>query len=282
MLHRASRILALLPVRPLEFLDRVTGIVDHRLDRLRPRYPYRPQGWDDVVAGLAARLGCDRAMLGEEAVRELEAQLEENRRTLEPTAPYPFSGCGDVRLGRLCYLVCRALKPELVVETGVLYGVTSAYVLKALATNGRGLLHSIDLPPARDGSEDLVGCLVPSHLRSHWRLHRGASRRLLPDLLPTLPSIDVFIHDSLHTFRNMRWEFQAVDPYLAAGAVVISDDVEGNAAFGECYHSPAWPWAVTLAEEHKKSLLGVAVREVHARSSRNAVTPLIRVRARTR
>ncbi|MCI0564463.1 MAG: hypothetical protein MN733_38825, partial [Nitrososphaera sp.] len=37
-------------------------------------------------------------------------QLEENRRTLEPTAPYPFSGCGDVRLGRLCYLVCRALK----------------------------------------------------------------------------------------------------------------------------------------------------------------------------
>ena len=66
------------------------------------------------------------------------------------------------------------------------------------------------------------------------------------------------MHDSLHTYRNMTWEFGALAPYLANHAVVISDDVQKNAAFAECFK--AWPWAVTVKEAEKDFLVGVAVR----------------------
>ena len=44
-------------------------------------------------------------------------------------------------------------------------------------------------------------------------------------------TIDFFVHDSLHTYRNMHQEFEIVSPFLAPRAVVVADDVEGNSAF---------------------------------------------------
>ena len=130
-------------------------------------------------------MGGTPVALADQALSALE-ELERSRRQLEPKAPYPCPD-GDRTLGRLCYLACRLMKPEVVVETGVLYGITSTYILQALVINGAGVLHSVDLPPARDGSEDLVGCLVPDRLRRMWQFHRGISRRVLPRLLPSLP-----------------------------------------------------------------------------------------------
>jgi hypothetical protein len=50
----------------------------------------------------------------------------------------------------------RSLKPRVIVETGVASGLSSAHILRALAANGTGTLHSIDLPnglcPTRVGS----------------------------------------------------------------------------------------------------------------------------------
>lgn len=54
-------------------------------------------------------------------------------------------------LGALVYAIVRVLKPEIVVETGVASGLSSAYILQALEENRKGKLYSIDLP-AREGS----------------------------------------------------------------------------------------------------------------------------------
>ena len=56
------------------------------------------------------------------------------------------------------YLLVRSLKPETVVETGVCYGASSAYILQALKDNGRGVLYSIDLgnPPDEPPSDYFV------------------------------------------------------------------------------------------------------------------------------
>ena len=262
MLKTAVNILSLLPWNAGEFWDRVTAKADAQLDRLRPRYAYCGNEVDVAVRELAMYTGGTLAALDEKALSTLEEILRKGRGELEHKAPYPFSGCGGENLGRICYLACRLVKPEVVIETGVLYGITSAYILQALEQNGAGVLHSVDLPPARDGSDDLAGCLVPNELRRRWQFHRGASRRVLPHLLPSLPRVGLFVHDSLHTYRNMIWEFDAVTPYLTDHAVVVSDDVQTNAAFGKCFRT--WPWSTTVLEPNKGTLVGVAVRGIPA------------------
>src|SRR5688500_12760767 len=44
------------------------------------------------------------------------------------------------------YVIVRAAKPKVVVETGVASGISSAHILLALAANESGTLHSIDFP----------------------------------------------------------------------------------------------------------------------------------------
>jgi hypothetical protein len=56
-----------------------------------------------------------------------------------------FADHDGVRL--ILYSIVRAYKPEIVVETGVAHGVTSAFLLCAMHENRKGHLYSIDLPP---------------------------------------------------------------------------------------------------------------------------------------
>jgi hypothetical protein len=54
---------------------------------------------------------------------------------------------------------------------------------------------------------------------------------LLPQLLADLPSPDIFLHDSLHTTRNMTFEFQAAWQKMNTGGVLLSDDIHMSKAF---------------------------------------------------
>jgi hypothetical protein len=53
----------------------------------------------------------------------------------------------------------------------------------------------------------------------------------LPPFLNDLPAPDVFLHDSLHTTRNMTFEFQAAWQKMNAGGVLLSDDIHMSKAF---------------------------------------------------
>lgn len=132
------------------------------------------------------------------------------------------------------YAMVRAMKPEVILETGVASGVSTAYLLLALETNGHGKLDSIELgdtaylPPGRS-----PGWLVPEWLRDHWKMHIGDSRILLTPLAQELASFDIFIHDSLHTYDHMLFEFDQVFPFLRPGGLMIADDALWNPAFSE-------------------------------------------------
>lgn len=135
------------------------------------------------------------------------------------------------------YTIVRALRPDHVVETGVSSGVSSAHILLALRRNRRGTLHSIDfptrqrrvhlapkespvsLPPGRTS-----GWAIPPALRRGWDLRIGRSERLLPQLVDELPSIGLFLHDSLHTSTHLTFELETVRPKLVEGAVVLADN----------------------------------------------------------
>ncbi len=242
---------------PSEFLDRIEAALTSRLDRY---LPYKIV-YDPLPAGSALQRLCKvlERDVNWDGIEYIEDSVAQRMYDLEKIAPFSTKHHGDLSLARLCFAVCRLLRPEVVVETGTAYGVTTAYILKALQMNGKGVLHSIDLPPLGENTDAFVGYLVPEELKDRWILHRGTSKRILPYLLHTLEHMDVFVHDSLHTYWNIKRELNAITPYLTRPSVVIADDVEENKAFYE--------WAVqvepkewfTFKEKNKDSIAGVAV-----------------------
>jgi predicted O-methyltransferase YrrM len=121
------------------------------------------------------------------------------------------------------YFLVRAMKPNVVVETGVCYGVSSAYILQALKDNDRGTLYSIDL--GNTPHEPPNDFFVPLNLKSRWHLIIGDCKQALPLLLAQLRQIDLFHHDSLHTYEHMMWEYEIAHAYLGPSGVLSSHDV---------------------------------------------------------
>jgi len=130
------------------------------------------------------------------------------------------------------YILIRLIKPKLIVETGVLWGYSSAHILKALEENNSGFLYSIDLTDSRLLSRGLTsGPVVPDNLKGRWELIIGKSIDKLPDLLKKLESIDIFIHDSEHSYENMMFEYETAYESLNEGGLLISHDIEANTSF---------------------------------------------------
>jgi hypothetical protein len=76
-----------------------------------------------------------------------------------------------------------------------------------------------------------------------------------------MKSIDIFIHDSLHTPQTMKYEFEKAWPYMHAGALLISDDIEDNAAFVDFIKSHDVEKWFTAPKADKEGLFGVAIKE---------------------
>ena len=231
--------------RPREFYDRMGGYADLGLERLFGEGPtYETVGWKSALRDVEERLGRVAGVLDEPALREIEVSTRRLLEDIRGEDPFSLHWAADSLLARCCYLMCRLLEPDLVVETGVAYGVSSAFILRAMEVNGRGVLHSIDLPPLRREAGRFWGVAVPAALRGRWNLHRGASKRILPRLLGELETVDLFVHDSLHTYRNMRREFELAWPRLRTGGVLVADDVERNRVFGELQRRDPALWHV--------------------------------------
>jgi predicted O-methyltransferase YrrM len=139
--------------------------------------------------------------------------------------------------GPIVYVCIRALKPAIMVETGVASGSSTAYILQGMELNKRGVLYSVDLPNADQGAlvpeNRETGWLVPPGLKYRWRLALGRSRETLPMLLHDLGDIDAFLHDSEHTYDVMMFEYKTVWPYLKTGGLLLSDDIHWNGAFSD-------------------------------------------------
>ena len=145
-----------------------------------------------------------------------------------------FGGWGDGEPGtvRAVWCLTHHLRPAKVVETGVARGITSRFILEALEHNETGHLWSVDLPPP--GDRDLqaqIGMAVPEGLRDRWTYVRGSSRRRLGGLLSQLEEIDLFIHDSRHTERNLLFELNHAWKVLKPGGAMVADDVDLNCGF---------------------------------------------------
>lgn len=142
------------------------------------------------------------------------------------------------------YAAVRVSCPNVVFETGVFDGLSSALILRAMERNAVGELISIDLPAQEtivDATDRMLegalppGCssgwIVPDCLRARYRLYLGDSKSLLPEALELYKSVDIFWHESLHTYQHQLFEYRTAWPYVIPNGLLLSDDIFWTAAF---------------------------------------------------
>ena len=150
-----------------------------------------------------------------------------------------LGGWIDPDSASIIYACLRCLKPQIIVETGIGPGMSSLIILKAIKDNRIGKLFSIDLPGedkkyyptigknynVHVPSDYVVGWLVDKVYFPYWEKLIGDSKDILPDLIIKLGSVDVFMHDSLHTDEQIDFEFSLIKRYANAATLYICDDV---------------------------------------------------------
>jgi predicted O-methyltransferase YrrM len=188
------------------------------------------------------------------------------------TGPESFGGWndGDAGLLRAIWCLTRHLRPTNVVETGVAHGLTSRFILEALEKNRVGHLWSIDKPPLEQALREQIGVAVDGKYPDRWSLIQGSSSQHLPSLISQLGRIDIFVHDSLHTEENVRFELDSVWTALRPGGAIVVDDIDSNRGYRTFKRAFAGHQAMTCEAEplrpdlrrfNKKGLFGIMLKE---------------------
>ena len=156
------------------------------------------------------------------------------------------------------YILTKLLKPKLIIEAGCNVGFSSTFFALAIKENGNGCkFYTMDPYPeylwesmsfiehskARNQKinyENLnVKCgplsIVPSDLKEFIIFKSGRSEDILPTLLKNNKEIDIFFHDSDHSYRNMVWECRSVLSSLKTGGYILVHDIGLNSAFRELF-----------------------------------------------
>ena len=202
-----------------------------------------------VAEGVAHALDID--------LSTVEAQLSSLPEFLTATNGDPgitIKWSATSELAATTYALIKLMQPEIVVETGVGAGVSTWTILQAMEENGFGRLVSIDLPTPNTELLPEVGYLVPNELRHRWYLRTGPSQRLLPQVLEELGEVDIFQHDSRHSYSNQIREYRTAWPHVKTGGMLVSDDVS-NDALHEA--SKSWDREPTIIGQSKESPIGL-------------------------
>lgn len=157
------------------------------------------------------------------------------------------------------YCLVRLARPRVVVETGTRWGIGSYFIARALEQNGSGQLYTFDIGVAGSRAEyswpagqDELAFLLPERLQSRVTVIEGDALATLPEWLSRIGPVDLFYHDSHHSFDHMWGEFSAAYPAMRPGGLFLSEDTDQNEAW-----SRFWSGRPREAEARWSSYLGI-------------------------
>jgi hypothetical protein len=284
VIREPFRVISELASDPLEawsaFYDRILSDHDRRRGRAFEGVPtdlYRPDtDWERRFhETLGCSWPCQTVPEFWAVYRDVVGELESKGLRVGPET-YKGNNDGDAGLVRAIWCFVRHRQPLTVVETGVAHGMTSRLILEAMERNGKGHLWSIDRPPREKELRAEIGMAVSDRFRDRWSLIRGTSRRHLPGLLARLGQVDLFVHDSLHTEQNVRFELDHIWPILRPGSAIVVDDIDANwgfRSFGQAFSGhtslvcEAEPTRPDLRRFNKKGLFGILVKDAQGSAS---------------
>ncbi len=181
-------------------------------------------------------IGCEPTLV-KKAVSELE-----NQRNFESEIYRELTSTGRDYYAQFpapveLYALVRILRPEVVVESGVSCGISSAHILLALERNNKGKLYSVDFPVVQKSRQrqkgdpswalpygKSSGWAIPKRLKANWELLIGKSEELLPKLVARLGHVDIFCHDSPVSARHLAFELQTISKVFRPGSALIADN----------------------------------------------------------
>ena len=126
----------------------------------------------------------------------------------------------ETRYGRRLgwYAIVRALKPRLVIETGVDKGLGSCVLSAALKKNAeegnKGRLYALDINPR-------AGYFLQGEYAKFGEMVYGDS---IESLSKMKDPIDIFINDSDHSQEYEAREYETIESRLSPNAVVLGDN----------------------------------------------------------
>lgn len=256
MNHPALKLLRILVKDPQEARDRLKIAFEGH--KPIPKSRGRDARYDDVADQPISRLEsmANRTVKGDSHTKPTKPS--DSGKVPLPARTNPGRDHdADPQLVAILQASIQLFQPRVIVETGVARGASTAAILANIeGTAAR--LYSFDLPPLREPWYSESCALVPQHLKRYWTYVRGDIRRTLPRQLAKIAPIDVFIHDSLHTYGHMSFEFGEAAKHMQSG-ILISDDIETNSAFAELMACPRTVDAFITPHTNKNGLIGVAL-----------------------
>ena len=217
------------------------------------------EGWDKVLADALAEV---KSIPGSDQVFERQAFIKTYIQDLtEKYQAHYAAGWVNLEDALFLYWLVRKLKPRTIVQTGVCNGLSSAFMILGLAKNGpEGRLHAIDLAPVFKPSDPTwtvkgkvygvvipegksSGWIVPDVYRDRFEVWNGDAKELLPKLIDKVDAVDLFYHDSDHTYNHMMFEFREAHRKLQPGGLIVADDISWNSSlwdFADQFGAPAY------------------------------------------
>jgi hypothetical protein len=164
-----------------------------------------------------------------ETIRKLFAEIESDagfQSHVESGLKSIIPGASSFSIGRRLgwYVACRLLRPRLVVETGVDYGLGSCVICAALLKNAS------EGHPGRYYGTDFrkeAGELFTAPYNSVGTILYGDS---LQSLAALTEQVDLFINDSDHSPDYEAREYDVIKDRLSPAAVILSDNSHCSAA----------------------------------------------------
>jgi predicted O-methyltransferase YrrM len=214
------------------------------VDKLATRITERHR---DVARAAATEWAQERVESADDYARALDptvwaeaevfsAALRARAEAVLPTIGIHLGGGGHYAL---LYFLVRMLRPDVVVETGVAAGWSTAAILGAMERNERGHLWSSDFPYFRLAEpEQYIGVLVDDSLRERWTLLLDGDRANLRHIAERVDRIDLFHYDSDKSYRGRSRAVRLLGEKLHAQSVILMDDIQNNCYFRDILAAP--------------------------------------------
>lgn len=181
--------------------------------------------------------GLVRDFLRPEFIREFLAWCATGEPILDEPCPVELLIAHTLRpgtevlfYGAPLYVITRALKPEIAIESGICTGCSTLCILTAMDKNGKGILYSIDHKPLtpyyytpRTTLVEAVGeqaAQLADIQSDRWHPIIGDIRRELPRLLARLDGLNLYWQDTGEQPDRLVFELDLARQYAMSGAIL--------------------------------------------------------------
>lgn len=162
-----------------------------------------------------------------------QAQIVDGVSGLEAISSICKNASTPENLGRLLFKLIAEFKPKCCLELGTSLGISASYQVLALKSNGQGRFVTIE------GSQSIAK-IAEQTLEElayfNYALHIGKFKDILPDILPTIGTVDFVFIDGHHDRFATKEYFEIIYPYLSEKSIVVFDDIDWSNGMGEFWN----------------------------------------------